>query len=404
MLVQPSRVRPWILLVRVVTIIGLFSSPMTARSAKANGALMPILILAPQLTPNLPVITASNVQTLIEIASLCASADDCGYALAWSPDSRQLAVGGTTGIDLFDVRHLDQPPKHIPAPLRRFEQFSPDWSLLAIINGDGSVDIWNVVTAEKKFSIPLTNPNIGALEFNPTGQYLALTSYDYSIRLWDVKTNTQVHIWADHQNNDPYSSFSPDGSVFAVIISPTVQSQAIQLWDIKTGQSAADLKIEDFEPIISQIAFSPDSRMLVVSSNLNTTVWNAKTYTKLFVLNMVFNFDWALGSVFSPDSKILAAFGRQRIYLWDVTTQKQIALIDGLGLDGVSVQFGTDGSWLFSTDQSDTDFKPHVRLWDSTSGKKLSDFANEQSPALSPDGTLLATSEVDGSVVIRAIQ
>lgn len=144
--------------------------------------------------------------------------------------------------------------------------------------------------------------------------------------------------------------------------------------------------------------------MLAVSSNFNTSLWSTRAFSQLFVLNMTFEFDWALGSVFSPDSKLLAAYGRQRIYLWDVTTQKQIARIDGLGIDGVSAQFGTDSSWLFSTDRSDEDSKPHVRLWDTTSGKKLADFANEQFPVLSPDGTLLATNEVGGSVVIRAVR
>ncbi len=374
---------------------------LMAQFVRHNGVLSALPLLASNLVP----ITAANIQDLTVVARLCAiHGDSCGSPIAWSPNSTQLAIAGTAGVELYDVRNLGQAPIYISASQRRFEQFSPDWSLIAIINHDGSVDLWNAGTANKTYSIPLANPNIGTLAFASTGRYLALTSYDFSVRLWDVKAKTQTHIWADHQNNDPITSFGPDGSIFAVSVSPTVQSQAIQLWDTNIGQVVAELNMNEFDPIISQIAFSPDSRLLAISSNLNTTIWNTKTHTKLFVLDMDFKFDWAFAAAFSPAGTILAAYGRQRIYLWDVATQERIALIDGLGTSGVSVRFGNDGSWLFSTDRSDIDFKPHVQLWDTTSGKNLSDFAYEQSPVLSPDGALLATNEVDGSVIIRAIR
>ena len=75
-------------------------------------------------------------------------------------------------------------------------------------------------------------------------------------------------------------------------------------------------------------------------------------------------------------------------------------------LDGVSMSFGTHSSVLISTDNSDTDFLPHVRIWDTHSGNNLGDFTNEDIPVLSPDGTLLATYSYDGSgaAIIRAVQ
>lgn len=399
-----STVNQRILTLVIINIIILFSNPalLFTRSVES---LTVTLKATTQIPSAFPIITATNAQNLTIIARVCArSAEGCGSPVSWSPDNKQLAISSTTGIDLFDLQHFDQPSKHISAPEKRLERFSPDWRLVAVINRDGSVDVWNVQTAEKKFTIPLTNSNIGALKFSPGGQYLALTSYDYSVRLWDVDTNTQVHVWAEHQNGDPLIEFSPDGSVLAITISPTLRSRFVQLWNISKGQIITDLNIEGENTIVSDIAFSADSNILVVSSNQNISAWNVKIHTKLFALDLDFKFDWALGSIFSPDSKILASFGRQRIYLWNVATQKQIARIDGLGLDGVSVRFGNDGSWLFSTDQSNEDSKPHVRLWDTISGKKLSDFVNELSPGLSPDGTMLATSEVGSSVVIRAVK
>jgi WD40 repeat protein len=189
-------------------------------------------------------------------------------------------------------------------------------------------------------------------------------------------------------------------------MSSAAQPNSILLWNMQTGQAITNLKLEGLAPIVSSLTFSPDGSKFVVASYINTTVWDTKTYTKLFTLSMTFKYDWALGTAFSPNGKLLGVFGRQRIYVWDMATQKQSSLIDGLGLDGVSMSFGTDSSVLISTDNSDTDSLPHVRLWDTHTGNNLGDFTNEDSPVLSPDGALLATYSHDGSgaVVIRAVQ
>lgn len=180
---QLNRAKLWAPALFIIGISGILLSPMALPFAKANRLLTPTPDL-PQLPSNSAAITAANAQRLTEIARLCAiNADDCGSPVAWSPDSRLLAIGSTTGVDLLDMRYLNQAPKHIPLPKRRFELFSPDWSLIAIINMDWSVSGWDVETVQKKLTVPLPNLNIGALEFSPNGQFLALAVGDYSVRL-----------------------------------------------------------------------------------------------------------------------------------------------------------------------------------------------------------------------------
>ena len=101
---------------------------------------------------------------------------------------------------------------------------------------------------------------------------------------------------------------------------------------MQTRQAITNLKIEELAPIVSSLTFSPNGSRFVVASNMNTTVWDTKTYTKLFTLSMTFKYDWALGTVFSPNGKLLGVSGRQRIYVWDMATQKQLTLIDGPGV------------------------------------------------------------------------
>jgi WD40 repeat protein len=355
-----------------------------------------------------PIITAQNVGSLVEIARLCTVKHGgyCGPVVGgWSPDSKFLAVAGEEGVYLFDVNNLEQPLKQIKLPFQHGGDviFSSDWSLLAIIYSDWSAEVWDVALGKLKYKVPLPGLNIGWLTFSSNSHLMATWSNDYIVRLWDVKTLRQFFIW---QNDDPIFTFSPDNQLFAI-----EQPRSIQLWNLPAGTHIADLKFEDHpQPIISDLSFSPDSQLLVVSSIYSTTVWNTRTFEKQFEFDMDFKYDWALGATFSPDGKLLACIGRERIYLWDMITGKQVTLIDGLGLDRVGAQFNVDSSLLISTDRYfDPSYEsedPYVRFWDSHTGKNLGAFRNEENPLLSPDGTLLVTSDFSDNrpLIIRAVR
>lgn len=117
-----------------------------------------VLAFAPQgqepFTQQLPItlndvveITDQNVDSLQKIMTL---GEGTAKSLAWTPDGKHLAVGGSTGIHLHDVNDLNAPTTLFADRVEPVTQimYSPDGTLLAGVH-QGTLTIWDVTGGEQ---------------------------------------------------------------------------------------------------------------------------------------------------------------------------------------------------------------------------------------------------------------
>ena len=71
-----------------------------------------------------------------------------------------------------------------------------------------------------------------ALPSVPDGRTLASSSYDGTVRLWEVSSGQMIRVLAEHTNWVTYVTFSPDGRLLA----SSSTDETIRLWDPDTGE------------------------------------------------------------------------------------------------------------------------------------------------------------------------
>lgn len=173
-------------------------------------------------------------------------------ALALSPASRVLAVGGRFGtlevsgprtVVLWDVTDPWQPRlvAGLPGAVNTVLDmvFSADGHTLAVLNADGSITLWDTEESSAPRALSTvrgssmrSNLDPAVVRINPAGTIMATTHVDGSVMLWDV-TNRERPNKLDLQltgHTAPIRDlgFSPDGNTVATI----ANDDTATYWDI----------------------------------------------------------------------------------------------------------------------------------------------------------------------------
>jgi WD40 repeat protein len=135
-------------------------------------------------------------------------------ALAFSPDGKWLAFGGTDGtigIWSFDESKCAATVQAHTGWIQGLA-FSPDGKLLASASADQTVGIWDPKTWKSILRLPLTPSHpVNAVAFSPEGDLLAYASEEHAIRVWRTQNAfTEVDATRPGRRNALYQTRAID--------------------------------------------------------------------------------------------------------------------------------------------------------------------------------------------------
>lgn len=371
----------------------------------------------------------------VTTGSLLHTLPDIGHivALASSPDGSLLAVsshGWGTATSTVNIWHTETGEHHktVEIPVERLSApvaLSTDIRRFASVHLSSNIQLWDLETGEIQSELKEFASSVLHLAFSPDSNLLASASFGDTVRIWNLQTFTQVCLlegqcwpvafspnsqlllstslenricfWdtrsGEFRSTVPHprsvSCVSWRGNIIASAISGT-----IRLFDTTTGTNGPTLTEPQEE--IHCMGVSHDGQVVVTVGREKLQLWDSTTNS--YLMTPYSEGHEVSGIAFSPDSKLLGVSKYGSVEIWCVKTctyQKTLAGVDQTVPHG-AVSYSTDGKLAAVVTFN------KIRLQSSINGAYICTFEGHVDTVdkimFSSDNRIIASSSLDNTI------
>jgi WD40 repeat protein/serine/threonine protein kinase len=346
------------------------------------------------------------------------------YALAFSPDGAQIAMGGSgNSVWLLEAaRDGRAVAMNGHAGPVYSVAFSPDGSRVVSGSRDGTARVWDRASGQELLQLRGHADELNDALFSPKGDMVLTSGQDGRAMLWDARSGQQlrdIDCGPDPQqgqqedqpeDDDAFAIFDPRGERVLTRCGSVVRTWAASPNNESEG---ALIDLRGHTARVSAAAWSPDGALIATAGDTTVRVWSASTGVQIGLVDATVTDVRTI--LFTPDASriVIQSAASGEVLASDVRHLRDSAhSADGAGasasLARVVLELRGDQGWLTTIAISPDGSRlaslvaNTVRVWDASLGRPLATLGGHGGAihhvAWSPDGSRIATAGADGSV------
>ncbi len=271
----------------------------------------------------------------------------------------------------------------------------PQGRIFASSSYDGTVRIWQLSTGQQLRVLQHGEP-VYCVAISADSRMVASGGKDRTIKLWNAHTGQLIRTlggwFGGHSDTVLTVAFHPDRKRLA----SGSADRTVRLWKLNSGKELR--QISGYSNAITSLAISPDGKILVTGS-LEKAIKIRQFGSGQLVRSLRETYK-ILTVAFSPDGETFASGGSDGLArLWNLKTGKVLQEFAGHSDFVSAVSFSRDGKILLS---GDGDGK--IKLWQIATGEEICTLSEHgdriMSVALSPGGHNLVSCSADRTIKI----
>jgi WD40 repeat protein len=330
-------------------------------------------------------------------------------ALAFHPDGTTLVSGSDDpSVRLWDIEKGTE-SMNLTADLDKRSKaqvysvaYSPNGKLVAAVNGNGQIQIWNPSLEKGKRLVSGydAHPSYNAYQvaFGKDTSILFTSGGDGRAKQW-VGLGPDGEFLQGHGRPTPIEGHAASSNVTALAVSRDGKflatgagDKTIRLYDLTPGTPKLARVYQGHTEEVATLAFSPDGKTLASgSADQSIRLWRVSLSDEHQNYDEHKAYVWT--AAFSPDGKLFASAGADRVIYIRDAAGKVLHKLEGHTGPVTAIAFNGDGSRLASAGGDQV-----VRVWDTSQGTKLKELKGHTGPVMAVafgGNTLLLTGGID---------
>eukprot|EP01062_Namystynia_karyoxenos_P023812 TRINITY_DN1922_c0_g1_i2.p1 TRINITY_DN1922_c0_g1~~TRINITY_DN1922_c0_g1_i2.p1 ORF type:complete len:497 (+),score=150.87 TRINITY_DN1922_c0_g1_i2:134-1624(+) len=214
-------------------------------------------------------------------------------------------------------------------------------AFISCSNEDAAMTMSNIHNGKEIMSFMGHEDTIISACFSVDAKYLATTSRDNTLILWDVTTGKQI-LTFEHEKVVICCGFSKDSKYLV----SGCQDKVCRVWETKKGREL--ISFMEHEGIIISVSFSPDGQTVVsASADKSLRVWKTSDASCQHVLRG--HTGIVLSCTFRSDGKYIVSNDEKTLRIWDAAAGTNTLCLNVDDVPRANPMVGKKQTWTLSS-------------------------------------------------------